>query len=241
MSINPNDISAKVYDAVNKPLKNDEVLMSEVGLIKSLAPKQGKILDIGCGTGRHIVELLKQGFEVFGIDASSKMIEVLRTKSPSIETKVIDVLKYKTTQRFDLIILMWNSFNEIALNTQKAYKLLGIIHNSLKRSGSLLINIDDPANINIPLLNFKTVHEERGYTYSQDWHVVKYIPESLTTISQEIIQVSDQKNNLHFQSKSEIRQRWWSRGDLQHILELKGFKARFVNLAVNGEIYCIGT
>jgi len=32
--------------------------------------KQVKILDIGCGTGRHSIELAKRGYELVGIDLS---------------------------------------------------------------------------------------------------------------------------------------------------------------------------
>jgi cyclopropane fatty-acyl-phospholipid synthase-like methyltransferase len=36
------------------------------------------VLDMGCGTGRHAIELAKRGFEVVGVDLSAKMLEVAR-------------------------------------------------------------------------------------------------------------------------------------------------------------------
>ena len=36
-----------------------------------------KVLDLGCGTGRHLTLLLDEGFEVHGLDASPKAIELL--------------------------------------------------------------------------------------------------------------------------------------------------------------------
>jgi len=36
-----------------------------------------RVLDLGCGTGRHLTLLLDEGFEVHGIDASPKAIEIL--------------------------------------------------------------------------------------------------------------------------------------------------------------------
>ena len=35
-----------------------------------------KILDLGCGTGRHLLFFFKKGFDMFGIDASPKGIEI---------------------------------------------------------------------------------------------------------------------------------------------------------------------
>lgn len=37
-----------------------------------------RVLDLGCGTGRHLIILLKEGFEVYGMDASPKAIEIAR-------------------------------------------------------------------------------------------------------------------------------------------------------------------
>jgi 2-polyprenyl-3-methyl-5-hydroxy-6-metoxy-1,4-benzoquinol methylase len=38
------------------------------------ANQQTRILDIGCGTGRHAIELAKHGYQVIGIDLSIAMI-----------------------------------------------------------------------------------------------------------------------------------------------------------------------
>ena len=35
-----------------------------------------KVLDLGCGSGRHLVYLARQGFEVFGIDLAERAIEL---------------------------------------------------------------------------------------------------------------------------------------------------------------------
>lgn len=38
------------------------------------------ILDIGCGTGRHLIPLVKLGFNVVGIDFSKEMIKIAKNK-----------------------------------------------------------------------------------------------------------------------------------------------------------------
>jgi 2-polyprenyl-3-methyl-5-hydroxy-6-metoxy-1,4-benzoquinol methylase len=37
--------------------------------------KQSRILDIGCGTGRHSIELTKRGYKVTGVDLSDSQLE----------------------------------------------------------------------------------------------------------------------------------------------------------------------
>jgi SAM-dependent methyltransferase len=38
--------------------------------------KVGRVLDAGCGNGRHVVFLAEQGFDVYGIDISEEAIEI---------------------------------------------------------------------------------------------------------------------------------------------------------------------
>ena len=40
-----------------------------------------KIIDIGCGTGRHSIELTKRGYQVIGIDLSSSLLERAKEKA----------------------------------------------------------------------------------------------------------------------------------------------------------------
>ena len=57
--------------------------MAEVDfLIEALELSPGcSILDVGCGTGRHAVELARRGFVVTGIDLSPGMLEQARAKA----------------------------------------------------------------------------------------------------------------------------------------------------------------
>jgi ubiquinone/menaquinone biosynthesis C-methylase UbiE len=50
-----------------------------------------KILDLGCGTGRHIIYLSKKGFEVYGLDASPKGLEIAQQwlVEENLEAKLI--------------------------------------------------------------------------------------------------------------------------------------------------------
>ena len=44
-------------------------------LIEELGLKEGaSLLDVGCGTGRHSIELARRGYQVTGIDLSSGML-----------------------------------------------------------------------------------------------------------------------------------------------------------------------
>ncbi len=51
--------------------------LAEVDFVREVleVPPGGRILDVGCGTGRHSVELAKRGYRVTGVDLSSGMLD----------------------------------------------------------------------------------------------------------------------------------------------------------------------
>lgn len=69
----------KFFDA-HAPIYKDNVFtkntLREVDfLLEELQlPSGAKILDVGCGTGRHAIELAKRGYAVTGLDLSSEML-----------------------------------------------------------------------------------------------------------------------------------------------------------------------
>ena len=66
-------------------LKEIDLMVEEPGL-----PKSSRILDIGCGTGRHCTELSKHCYSMTGVDISSEIrIEAeAATKNEEVETKL---------------------------------------------------------------------------------------------------------------------------------------------------------
>ena len=79
------------YDKIgldyNLTRKADKYLTEQ--LLLHLQPtRDGKYLDIGCGTGNYTNELQKSGFDFIGIDPSELMLEKARTKNDKIDWKI---------------------------------------------------------------------------------------------------------------------------------------------------------
>ena len=82
------DFYANFYDVlVSTKVKNDY----EIGeIINKTGPDtESIIVDIGCGTGDHIAELAKAGFNATGIDKSVDMIEKAKEKYPDQKDKYV--------------------------------------------------------------------------------------------------------------------------------------------------------
>jgi SAM-dependent methyltransferase len=66
------DAHAPVYDGNSftaNTIEEVDFLVPELGL-----PPGGSVLDMGCGTGRHSIELARRGYDVTGVDLSAEML-----------------------------------------------------------------------------------------------------------------------------------------------------------------------
>lgn len=79
----------------------------------------GKALDVGCGAGGRLVNLLaNKGFEVTGIDASQTMIELAQRNHPDFTFIKADIVEWESEDLFDFI-LAWDSLFHLPLSQQK--------------------------------------------------------------------------------------------------------------------------
>ena len=105
---------------------------------KIISKTKGEILDLGCGTGNYIPYLNKKG-KVLGIDISPNVIEVAKEKYGLRNVKVADIFKFKTSKKFDTIVLLENNLG-MAGTLKKTKQLLKILANLLKKDGQILTN-----------------------------------------------------------------------------------------------------
>lgn len=71
------------WNAADYDARFDFVARLGDDLLELLGPVAGaRVLDLGCGTGRHAAELAVRGAEVVGVDADGAMLERARTRHP---------------------------------------------------------------------------------------------------------------------------------------------------------------
>jgi len=116
-------------------------------IIEELKLPQGCfILDVGCGTGRHAVELARRGFRVTGVDISKGMLDQARAAAAEagveIELVRADVSKRLPPGPFDVALCL----------CEGAFGLLGDSDSSADHDLSILANINGALADGAPLM-----------------------------------------------------------------------------------------
>jgi SAM-dependent methyltransferase len=104
----PYGSSARVYDA----LFRDKDYRGAVGrlrrILRQVHPDARRLLDVGCGTGRHL-EHLRRVFDVEGLDASPSMLAVARARCPGIALHRGDLVGFDLGKTFDVVTCLLGS------------------------------------------------------------------------------------------------------------------------------------
>ncbi len=84
------------------------------------------VLDLGCGTGIDALHLQAAGISVYGIDSSSKMIEVARRRGVEAECLAIEKLE-QLGRRFDGVLSNFGALNCVSSLPEVAAELARIV------------------------------------------------------------------------------------------------------------------
>jgi SAM-dependent methyltransferase len=100
--------SARVYDALcaQKDYRRATRVLEKV--VRRVAPDARSLLDVGCGTGRHL-EHLRDRFEVEGLDMSRNMLAIARERCPGVRFHQNTLLDFDLDRRFDVVTCLFGS------------------------------------------------------------------------------------------------------------------------------------
>jgi SAM-dependent methyltransferase len=132
---------AQIYDDFNH-LNNYEMWLGQKLLpeLEKRGLRQGRALDVGCGTGRAFEPLLKRGWEISGCDISPSMVERARERfGDAVEVEVADMRELPVFGEFELVLAMNDAVNYLIGEGELERALRGMRAN-LAADGLLLFD-----------------------------------------------------------------------------------------------------
>jgi SAM-dependent methyltransferase len=104
--------------------------------------KSLKIIDVGCGTGRHSIELTKRGYHVTGIDLSDSQLARAREKAKQFALK-IDFQKHDARTlpfdgEFDAAIMLCEGGFPLMETDEMNFEILKNVTRALKDKGKFI-------------------------------------------------------------------------------------------------------
>lgn len=141
---------AKYYDFFNEGKDYSQ----ETDFLEHAFKKYGKsvknVLNLGCGTGMHEIELAKRNYQTEGLDLSAEMIKIAQSRLiPNTKFHVGDMSSFNLNKKFDACISMFAAFGYLTQNKQ-IESSLNTIRKHLDKDGLAIIEVwNGPGVINI--------------------------------------------------------------------------------------------
>jgi len=134
---------ARFYDVIYHHLRDG---VDNDFFLSKIKQTQGKILEIGVGTGRFFMDALNFGADIHGIDISENMIEILKGKlDPAYYPRLSlqNIIDFHFDFKFDLIIAPFRVMMHL---TEKSDQLKAInnVYRHLKPNGIFIFDVFVP-------------------------------------------------------------------------------------------------
>ncbi len=183
--------------------------------------KNQKILDVGCGTGRHSIELTKRGYNVTGIDLSPSMLRRAREKAESeglsIDFREHDARELPFSAEFDLVIMLCEGGFPLMETDEENFKILRCAARALKEKSKFIFTT---LNGLFPLFNSV---EKFCAAASQDGHP-EYRSNSFDLMTFRDHNITTVVDDLGNKKELDCNERYYVPPEITWLLKSLGFK-----------------
>ena len=132
--------SAAYYDAICAALGKDYA--AEARLLYNLIRKHNRspgnrLLDVGCGPGGH-VGLLRDSYEIEGLDLDEGMLDIARRSHPDVRFHVGDMLDFHLGRRFDVVVCLASTIGYV-MTVENMGRAIANMSRHLEPGGLLIV------------------------------------------------------------------------------------------------------
>lgn len=204
---------------------------AEAGKVDELLKKYGgninKIINYGCGTGRHDIELAKMGYQCTGIDMSSLMLDIARhnvkIENIDIDFSVADIRNYKPTEKYDAVISLFHVMSYQNTN-EDILKAFQAARKALDKDGLFLFDVWYGSGVlsDKPAVRVKEVEDDK-YKLVRIARPVMHDRDNVVDVCYEVLIIDKESNET--KTINEIHSmRYFFRPELEFYLKETGFE-----------------
>jgi SAM-dependent methyltransferase len=130
---------ARSYDG---GLAGSPLLTVDVGFVERHCPGRGRLLDLGCGTGRLLVPFADRGWEVIGVDLSPAMLAVAQGKvGPRAELVCGNLTQLPFADgSFDAAACLFSTLGMV-IGAEMRRRVLGHVARVLRPGGRFVLHV----------------------------------------------------------------------------------------------------
>ena len=140
---------SKYYDQMYAHIDYEGAALRLHQIIQKYKESEGnRLLDVGCGTGTHIM-YLKDRYQSVGVDKSEEMLKIAQEKCPDINFVQSNMISMNLNQVFDAIICLFGSITYLTTKEELQHTMKSFSKHT-KPGGVLIIE---------PLFTKETLHD----------------------------------------------------------------------------------
>ncbi len=213
---------ALTYDSVYAVIRNPS---GDSAFYRSMAEETGgPLLELGCGTGRILLDSAETGIECVGLDASKEMLEVLRKKDPPDNVALVHshIEDFDLgSGRFRLITAPFRTLQHL-LDPQSQLAALRNIHRHLAPDGVFVFDVFDP---NLAAIAVEEEPEFLDASFEYQGEQMKRYATVIRDLSTQVMSLTFRFEgaNADAVGATRLHMRWYYRYEIEHLLARAGF------------------
>ncbi|MFN2114958.1 MAG: class I SAM-dependent DNA methyltransferase [Anaerolineae bacterium] len=102
------------------------------------------VLDLCCGTGDLAGQLSRRGFDVTGLDGSSRMLELAAQRAPGARFVQADARRFELPRQYEAVVSLFDSLNHILASDELAAVFANVLR-ALEPDGRFLFDLNSEA------------------------------------------------------------------------------------------------
>ncbi len=190
-----------------------------------LTKRKNGIIELGCGTGRLLINLCRSHSDVTGIDNSKEMLAVTKAKTTALPGKVQlykrNITRFNLRRTFNSILLINNTFNHLQTETD-ALKFITCLKKHMTLDTEFILETT-PANI-LDFFKFNTPINWGNYVDEEDGKKVEVIEKSKYIIGNKLVR----REWAHYKENKLLRKsfiliRFYTPSEIQKLFANNGF------------------